>query len=92
MANSVKNTKVNRIKVCALEPTDKDTLQGFIQWRVKDGAKVYTDDHTSFQNMRGFDHESVKHSIGEYVKKLAHTSGVESFWACSSSPTTAFST
>ena len=28
-----------------------------------------------------FDHESVKHSAGEYVVGEAHTIGIESFWA-----------
>ncbi len=60
---------------------DKNTLQGFFQDHVKDGTKVYTDDHISYQNMQGFDHESVKQSVSEYVRKQAHTNGVESFWA-----------
>ena len=28
-----------------------------------------------------FDHESVNHSAGEYVRGMAHTNGIESFWA-----------
>ena len=28
-----------------------------------------------------FEHESVKHSISEYVNGQAHTNGIESFWA-----------
>ena len=28
-----------------------------------------------------FKHESVRHSTGEYVKEMAHTNGIESFWA-----------
>ena len=28
-----------------------------------------------------FDHETVKHSVSEYVRDQAHTNGVESFWA-----------
>ena len=28
-----------------------------------------------------FDHESVRHSVGEYVRDMAHTNGIESFWA-----------
>ena len=28
-----------------------------------------------------FDHESVRHSVGEYVSDMAHTNGVESFWS-----------
>ena len=77
----VKDRDTNKIKASVVESTDKSTLQGFIQDRVKGEAKVYTDDHTSYQNMHGFDHESVKHSVGEYVKKKAHTNDVESFWA-----------
>lgn len=26
-------------------------------------------------------HESVNHSVGEYVRDMAHTNGIESFWA-----------
>ncbi len=28
-----------------------------------------------------FEHQSVKHSVGEFVNGIAHTNGVESFWA-----------
>ena len=28
-----------------------------------------------------FEHETVKHSICEYVNQMAHTNGIESFWA-----------
>ena len=28
-----------------------------------------------------FAHESVRHSTGEYVKDMAHTNGIESFWS-----------
>ena len=31
--------------------------------------------------MSDFDHESVKHSVGEYVNNKAHTNGIESFWS-----------
>ena len=27
------------------------------------------------------DHESVNHSVGKYVREIAHTNGMESFWA-----------
>jgi hypothetical protein len=26
-------------------------------------------------------HEAIRHSVGEYVRKQAHTNGIESFWA-----------
>ena len=27
------------------------------------------------------EHETVNHSVGEYVRGMAHTNGIESFWA-----------
>lgn len=77
----LKDRETNRVKAGVVASTDRETLQGFIRDNVKGGAKVYTDDHTSYQNMPGFAHEAVKHSVGEYVRKQAHTNGVESFWA-----------
>ena len=31
--------------------------------------------------MVDFEHEAVRHSVGEYVRDMAHTNGLESFWA-----------
>ena len=28
-----------------------------------------------------YDHEAVKHSVGEYVRGMAHTNGIESLWS-----------
>lgn len=43
-----------------------------------DGAKVYTDDDGAYYGLPN--HETVKHSVGEYVKGMAHTQGIESLW------------
>ena len=35
-----------------------------------------------YSGLRGrFDHKAVNHSVGEYVRGMAHTNGIESFWA-----------
>ena len=60
---------------------DKPTLQGFVRENAACGAVLYTDDNPCYKGMVDFDHESVKHSAGEYVREQAHTNGVESFWA-----------
>ena len=39
-----------------------------------------TDDARVYEGMPRA-HESVKHSVGEYVRGLAHTNGMESFWS-----------
>ena len=49
---------------------------------VETGAAVFTDEHSSYRGLSAsFVHCSVKHSVGEYVNGMAHTNGIESFWA-----------
>ena len=62
------------------EQHGRQTLQGFVGERAGKGATVYTDDHGGYQGMP-FEHETVKHSISEYVNGMAHTNGIESFWS-----------
>lgn len=42
---------------------------------------MYTDDARACIGLTGFKREAVKHGAGEYVRKQAHTSGIESFWS-----------
>ena len=60
---------------------DKPTLQAFVRENAAKGSELYTDDNPCYRGMVDFEHESVKHSAGEYVRDQAHTNGVESFWA-----------
>ena len=75
-----KDRKTNRVSVAVVGNTDAKTLQGFVGERATKGATVYTDDHGGYHGMP-FEHETVKHSISEYVNGMAHTNGIESFWA-----------
>ncbi len=70
-----------RVRAFPVTGTDKMDLQTAIVENVKRGSKVYTDCHASYVGMKGYTHEAVKHSVGEYVRGQAHTNGVESFWA-----------
>ena len=76
-----KDRESNQVSASVVEGTDKETLQEFVKENAKQGAKVYTDDHAGYHGMPGFDHESVKHSVGQYVDGMAHTNGIESFWS-----------
>jgi len=60
--------------------TRASTLQGFVASHAAPGATVYTDDASAYKGMP-FNHESVRHSVGEYVSDMAHTNGIESFWS-----------
>ncbi len=70
-----------RIKAKAVKDTTSETLHGEIKKVVCKGAIVYTDDHRAYQGLLNYKHEAVNHSVGEYVKGMASTNGVESFWA-----------
>ncbi len=61
--------------------TTRKTLHGFITDNVAIGSTVYTDNFRSYASMTGYNHQTVNHSVGEYVKAQAHTNGIESFWA-----------
>ena len=75
----VKDRKTNQVSAAVAERTDKETLQGFVHEQVESGAKIFTDDHRAYKGL--LNQETVKHSVGEYVKGMAHTNGIESFWA-----------
>ena len=75
-----KDRATNAVSAAVVGGTDAKTLQGFVGDRTAEGATVYTDDHGGYEGMP-FDHKTVKHSISEYVNGMAHTNGIESFWA-----------
>ena len=76
----VKDRASNRVVAKVVESTDKPTLQGLVVEHTAPGATVYTDEASAYEGMP-FEHESVKHSVAEYVRDMAHTNGVESFWS-----------
>ncbi len=45
------------------------------------GSEIYTDEWRAYCGIKGYTHNAVKHSVGEYVKGQAHTNGIEGFWA-----------
>ena len=74
-----KDRETNRVTARVIEHTDAQTLQGFITAHVARGATVYTDDHGGYEGLPH--HETVRHSVGQYVSEMAHTNGIESFWS-----------
>ena len=76
----VKDRKANKVVARHVPNLTKGEIQSFIGKNVSRKAMVYTDDHRSYIGLP-FEHESVNHSVGEYVRDMAHTNGVESFWA-----------
>lgn len=75
----VKDRATNRVSAAPVASTDAATLQGFVRSRVAEGATIYTDENLAYRGLSN--HQAVKHSVGEYVKEMASTNGIESFWA-----------
>lgn len=75
----MKDRASGRVTAQVIRSVNGDTLRGFVEENVEPGAKVYTDDLTAYKSIE--DHDSVKHSLHEYVKGEVHTNGIESLWS-----------
>ena len=76
----VKDRAKNLVNAKVVQDTKKPTLHGFVSENTVPDATVYTDDALLYESLP-FPHEVVRHSVGEYVKGMAHTNGMESFWS-----------
>ena len=75
----VENRDSNRVEAAVTERTNREALQGFVLDHSRKGEKIYSDESPAYDGLEN--HETVKHSISEYVRGQAHTNGIESFWA-----------
>ena len=76
----MKNRETKQVTAEVVSATDKETLQEFVLGNTTDDTVVYTDEARAYQGLPR-EHVALKHSVGEYVRKQAHTNGMESFWS-----------
>lgn len=76
----MKDRDTGKVTATPVDHTDRKTLQDFVEANTEQDTTVYTDDAAAYKGIPR-PHESVKHSVKEYVHGQAHTNGVESFWA-----------
>ena len=76
----MKDRETGQVTSRVVEHTDAPTLQGFVHKHTEPDARVYTDEAPAYNGLRR-PHEAVRHSVGEYVRGMAHTNGMESHWA-----------
>ena len=68
----VKDRETNQVTARHVQKTDIPHVAGFVAEKTKDGAKVYTDEAKVYNALDAFyDHESVNHSVAEYVRDQA---------------------
>ena len=75
-----KDRATRKVSAAKVEGTDKHTLHQFIHQTVSHDGVVYTDDHKGYAGLP-HKHETVRHSVSQFVNGMAHTNGIESFWA-----------
>ena len=75
-----KDRTTKQVAAKVVTETDAKTLQKFVKDNADPKATVYTDDASAYDGLP-FNHETVKHSVAEYVRGMAHTNGIESFWS-----------
>ena len=76
----VKDRATNAVVAEVVERTDAETLQSVVIENTLPDTKVFTDEARAYKGIPR-EHEAVNHSAGEYVRGMAHTNGVESFWS-----------
>ena len=76
----VKDRATNQVIAHSVQSTDRMTVQSFVLDHTDTEAMVYSDDAAQYRGIPR-KHESIAHSVGEYVRRQASTNGIESFWA-----------
>ena len=75
----VKDRATRQVRAQVVPDTTGATLRGFVASHTQPDAMVYTDGEPAYWGLPN--HEAVRHSVGEYVRGMAHTNGMESFWS-----------
>ena len=76
----VKDRETGQVDAEVVEKTDGPTLRAFVHERTEPTTLVFTDEAAVYIRLNR-PHEAVAHSVGEYVRDMAHTNGMESFWS-----------
>ena len=76
-----KDRSTNQVRAQVVPEVHRLALRSFVRENVEQGATLYTDEAAAYKGEWGFDHQAVEHSVGEYVRGMASTNGVESFWS-----------
>lgn len=71
-----------RVKAAPMQRVTADNLGTVLRQNVKPGAKVMTDEYKAYIGATsGYEHDTVTHYDGEYVRGAAHTNTVEGFFS-----------
>jgi transposase-like protein len=70
------------LRAGVVDDVRRDTLEPIVYHHVSQGSVIVTDDARVYQSLhKGFEHYTVRHTDGQYVRGDAHTNSIESVWA-----------
>lgn len=80
---AMRERQTGKLKAMTVSDVDMDTLHRKVHQHVAVGATLHTDEAGVYHGLGGlfFNHETVNHSEGEYVRDGVTTNGVESVFA-----------
>lgn len=80
---AMRERKTGKLKAMTVSDVDMNTLHRKVHQHVDVGATLHTDEAAVYHGLGGlfFDHETVNHGEGEYVRDGVTTNGVESVFA-----------
>ena len=81
MIAGAKDRETGEINATVLPDGTWRALREFVREAVVPGAQLFTDDSDAYSALPEFRHESVHHTVREYVRGQAHTNGIEAFWS-----------
>ena len=70
------------VQAFPIADTRTSTFEKKVIQNVAKGATIYTDEHSGYRNLgHWYEHQTVAHSVKEFVNGMASTNGIESVWA-----------
>jgi transposase-like protein len=72
-----------RVRAGPIPDVTKATLEGAVKGNVAPGSRVSTDEWVGYRDLRlaGYDHRTVAHKAGVYVRGDVHTNSIEGYWS-----------
>ena len=71
-----------RIVVRPIPSNNRELIESDILLAIEKGATIYTDEFTGYKNLhQWYNHDSINHNKGEYVRENVTTNSIESVWA-----------
>ncbi len=73
----------NKVIIFPVSHVDTKTLELSVLKNVEPDSTIYSDSYAGYAHLSdfGYDHHWVNHSVGEFVRDMVTTNGIESFWA-----------